>query len=119
MKGRRATACYPETLAAMLATPGERDTSMTKASHIVQGCVIISALLLGGCSHDGPTSPPAGNGSLSLGFSLRAANDAGVTVSRVNVKVTKGAFVDSLDLTISADSAWGTFANLVIGEYSI
>ena len=92
---------------------------MTKASHIVQGCVIISALLLGGCSHDGPTSPPAGNGSLSLGFSLRAANDAGVTVSRVNVKVTKGAFVDSLDLTISADSAWGTFANLVIGEYSI
>jgi hypothetical protein len=71
-----------------------------------------------GCQKETPTSPQE-KGQIFIGFSLKAAREVGATITRVNVSISKDSFTDSLDLTVSADSAWGTFTNLVPGTYLI
>lgn len=56
---------------------------------------------------------------LMVSLSLKPAFQLGYKFSRINAKIQKGLFIDSLDLTLSADSAFGEFKNLVPGTYMI
>lgn len=93
----------------------ERNSAMFKLTYPI---ITIFFLAFLGCQKEGPTSPEE-KGKISLGFSLKAAKAVGANVTRVSVSISKETFADSLDLAASADSAWGTFTNLVPGTYTI
>ena len=87
----------------------ERSSVMYTNKFTLITMMVISFL---GCNKEAPTSPQE-KGQISLAFSLKAAEVVGASITRVNVSVSKDSFTDSLDLAVSADSAWGTFTNLV------
>lgn len=93
---------------------------MLKPKVLLTFVIILFSSTFLGCQKEGPTSSSTEErGTLFLGFSLKAASEAGANITRVNVTISKGTFVDSLYLSISADSAFGTFTNLLIGTYTI
>lgn len=81
--------------------------------------VILAFLAFLGCSKEiSPTSPEE-RGKLSIAFSLKPAKDAGANITRVSVLISRATYTDSIDLSISGDSASGTFTNLLIGTYTV
>jgi len=91
---------------------------MFKYTIVLTSIIIFIAIGIWGCQEDTPITPEA-KGNISVGFSLKAAKETGADVTRINVLISKGPFLDSLDLTISNDSAYGTFSNLILGTYNI
>ncbi|MDO9390832.1 MAG: LamG domain-containing protein [bacterium] len=94
--------------------------------HIILMLILASAIMFTGCTVNNytilPTQPDnntTGTESFTMAMSLKTAIDSGYTITRVTVKIANGTFTDSMDLTISGDSAKGTFTELVPGTYTI
>lgn len=88
---------------------------------IIALTVLVAIMLTAGCGSKTNNSTQSGQGTEKLicNMSLRPAIDSGYTVTRVGVWIIKGAFEDSMNLTISGDTAYGTFNSLSVGTYSI
>jgi hypothetical protein len=82
------------------------------------GILAIAILVVVGCEEK-PTKPEEKNAKLSISMSIQPAIDLGYTVTRVHVRITKSSFADSMDLTISGNSAYGTFTGLEAGTYTV
>jgi len=90
--------------------------------------LIVGCLDITGSNEPSPDtndSPPLATGtseqtsSLSIGMKLKPASELGISVSKVTATITKGDFSESKDLTVSADTATGSFSNLIVGIYTI
>lgn len=93
---------------------------MLRGYWFISHITILIILIFAGCKKESPTSPqPEEPGKLSIAFSLKPARDAGANVTRVSVLISKDTFADSLDLSISGDSASGTFTDLLVRTYTI
>ena len=93
---------------------------MLRVNRFTTSVVVLFISVFLGCQKDSPTSPtPEERGKLSIAFSLKAARDAGANATRVAVSISRATYTESIDLTISGDSASGTFTNLLIGTYTV
>jgi len=94
--------------------------------HIISMLILIAAISFTGCTVNNytilPTQPDTnttGTESFSMAMSLKPAIESGYTITSVAVKIANGTYTDSMDLTISGDSAKGTFTELAPGTYVI
>jgi len=79
--------------------------------------IFFISILIISCSK--PTEAQLKKGKIPIGFSLKPAYDNGYQVTRVEAIITKEEFYKSMNLTIEADSAKGTFYDLESGTYHI
>lgn len=80
--------------------------------------VLLPFILFNGCSVRDSTGPQLTEDML-ISLSLEPAFQHGFDVTRVKVTITRGDFIDSLNLSIVGHSASGTFHDLAEGIYEI
>ncbi len=78
----------------------------------------IVLILLISCSGNNSTGPVLYE-DMPINMSLQPAFEHGFDVTRVTVTITRGNFIDSLNLTIDGHTASGTFYELAEGTYQI
>jgi len=80
--------------------------------------ILVVVILLAGCNTHNSVQV-AKTGELPIRMNLESALNQNITISRIAVKITKGAFTDEMDLNITGHLASGTFTELELGTYAI
>ena len=79
---------------------------------------LVTFVILTSCTTSESTAPVFYE-DMEINMSLEPAFEHGFEVTRVTVTITRGNFIDSLNLNISGHSASGTFYELAEGTYDI
>lgn len=79
----------------------------------------IILILFTACARKHHPTQPTNLGKMPISMNLSPALQHGFNVTRVNVRITKGDFTQTMDMVIDSTTANGTFTNLEMGTYAI
>jgi hypothetical protein len=83
---------------------------------VVMALIVI--VVIGGCNND-TTRPKNDTGDMPISLNLASALAMNYRITRVLVTITRNDFSESLELTVTGETASGTFTDLEPGIYTI